>query len=182
MIRYQTHVRTSRKSHCQFHFIYKILLFIVYFFGPARTSLEKVVDFREVQLWEFLKKRSSLVTHSNWRKNGKCLELEGVENCIINFIEYTCTLYVEISKSMIWTSFGIERYDMNIFRHRTLWKSENGKLRLGKSRTFQHLLSTGLKMGTVCTLQRRSNWDFREINPSPPPLLKISLENSRKVE
>ena len=57
MIRYQTHVRKSRKSHCQFHFIYKILLFIVYFFGPARTSLEKVVDFREVQLWGFLKKR-----------------------------------------------------------------------------------------------------------------------------
>ena len=24
-------------------------------------------------------------------------------------------------------------------------------------------------MGTICTLQRRSNWDFREINPSPPP-------------
>ena len=39
------------------------------------------------------------------------VELEGVENCIINFIEYTCTLYVEISKSMIWTSFGIERYE-----------------------------------------------------------------------
>ena len=89
------------------------------------------------------------------------VELERVENNIINFIEYTCTLYVEISKSMIWTSFGIERYE-----------NQRMELRLGKSRTFQHLLSTGLKMGTVCTLQRRSNWDFREINPSPPPLFQ----------